>query len=190
MSPPGYGGSNKDASEEVSGELVVTGGDATEILETAEHAFDQVTVSIGVGVMGDERLSTPDRGDDSLDPLVREKVAQSVRVVSLIGDELQNRSGGLDEGGSHHDVMCVTGAQKQDPRMSVRIGQRVDLGRAPAARAADRFAVRPPFPPPADRWALMIELSIATVPVIPVDPVSASNISNQIPWRLHRLNRL
>jgi len=74
--------------------------------------------------------------------------------------------------------------------MSVRIGRRVDLGRAPAARAADRFAVRPPFPPPADRWALMIELSIATVPVIPVDPVSASNISNQIPWRLHRLNRL
>jgi hypothetical protein len=36
----------------------------------------------------------------------------------------------------------------------------------------------------------MYELSMATVPMIPVDPVSASNISYQIPCRLHRLNRL
>jgi hypothetical protein len=86
--------------------------------------------------------------------------------------------------------MGVARAQKKDAGTSVCIGQRVDLGRAPATRAADRLAVRPPFPPPADLWALMVELSIATVPVIPLDPVSASNISNQIPCRLHRLNRL
>jgi hypothetical protein len=36
----------------------------------------------------------------------------------------------------------------------------------------------------------MCELSMATVPTMPVEPVSASNISNQIPCRLHRLNRL
>jgi hypothetical protein len=58
------------------------------------------------------------------------------------------------------------------------VGQRVDLGRASAARAADGFAVRPLFPPAAERCALIVELSIETVPMIPVDPVSASNISN------------
>jgi len=37
---------------------------------------------------------------------------------------------------------------------------------------------------------LIVELSIATVPTIPVDPLSASNISNHTPCRLHRLKRL
>jgi hypothetical protein len=52
----------------------------------------------------------------------------------------------------------------------------MDLGRASAARAADRLAVRPPFPPLAERWALMVELSIATAPVIPLDPVSLEHL--------------
>ena len=86
--------------------------------------------------------------------------------------------------------MGIAGAQKQDPRAPVCIGQRVDFGRAPAARAADRLAIGPPFPPPAERWALMVELSIATVPNSPLDPVIASKISNQIPCRLQRLKRL
>jgi hypothetical protein len=140
--------------------------------------------------MRDERLSTADRRDDSLDPFSREQSAQMVCVIGFVGDEPQNGSYGFDEVRSHHDVMCVPRAQKKNAGTSVCIGQRVDLGRAPAAGAADRFAIRPPFPPPADRWALIVELSIATVPVTPLDPVSASNISNQIPCLLHRLNRL
>jgi hypothetical protein len=84
----------------------------------------------------------------------------------------------------------IAGAQEEKARPSLGIGQGVDLGRAATARAADGFAVRPPFPPAAERWALMVELSIATVPMIPVDPVSASNISNHMPCRLHRLKRL
>ena len=36
----------------------------------------------------------------------------------------------------------------------------------------------------------MWELSIATVPMMPVEPVKASNISNQMPCRLQRLKRL
>jgi hypothetical protein len=84
----------------------------------------------------------------------------------------------------------VAGAEQKNAKPSRSIGQRVDLCRASAARAADGFAVRPPFPPPAERWALIVELSIATVPMIPLDPVSVSNISNHIPCRLHRLKRL
>jgi hypothetical protein len=85
--------------------------------------------------------------------------------------------------------VSIAGAKKENARSPISVGQRMDLGRAPASRAADGFAIRPPFPLPAERWALMIELSIATVPVIPVDPVSTSKISNQIPCRLHRLKR-
>jgi len=57
----------------------------------------------------------------------------------------------------------------------------MDFGRASAARAADGFLEDPPFPPAAERCALMWELSMATLAMMPVEPVKASNISNQSP---------
>jgi hypothetical protein len=73
-------------------------------------------------------------------------------------------------------VVGVAGAEQKNARPSRGIGQRVDPCRASAARAADGFAERPLVPPPAERWALIVELSITTVPMIPC--------------RLHRLKRL
>jgi len=52
----------------------------------------------------------------------------------------------------------------------------MDFRRAAAARAANGLPEGPPFPPAAERCALMWELSIATVPMMPVEPVKASNI--------------
>ena len=70
------------------------------------------------------------------------------------------------------------------------VGQGVDFRRPPTTRAADGLAEDPPFPPAAERCTLMCVLSIATVPMMPVEPVKASNISNQMPCRLQRLKRL
>ena len=70
------------------------------------------------------------------------------------------------------------------------VAQRVKLARLAAARVAERLEIGPPFPPPAERCALMWELSMATLPMMPVEPVKASNISNQMPCRLQRLKRL
>jgi hypothetical protein len=66
----------------------------------------------------------------------------------------------------------------------------VELARLPAARVAEGLDEGPPFPPAAERCALMCVLSIAASPWIGLCPVSASNIASQIPWRLQRLNRL
>jgi len=66
----------------------------------------------------------------------------------------------------------------------------MELAGSPAARGADRLDEGPPFAPPAERRALIWVASIATLPQIPQWPVSASNISNQMPCRLHRLKRL
>jgi hypothetical protein len=66
----------------------------------------------------------------------------------------------------------------------------MDLGGAPAPRVADRLGEGPPFAPAAERCALMWVLSIDTVAVMPVEPVSASNMANQMPCRLQRLKRL
>jgi hypothetical protein len=57
----------------------------------------------------------------------------------------------------------------------------MDLGGAPAPRVADGLSVGPPFAPAAERCALMWVLSIDTVAVIPVEPVRASNMANQMP---------
>src|SRR4051794_10548169 len=66
----------------------------------------------------------------------------------------------------------------------------MDLGGAPASRVADGLDERPFCAPAAERWALMWVLSIDTVAVIPVEPVRASNMANQMPCRLQRLKRL
>ena len=39
--PPGQNSGESDHGEEVSGQLVVSGGDPSEVLEAPEHAFDQ-----------------------------------------------------------------------------------------------------------------------------------------------------
>jgi len=82
--------------------------------------------------------------------------------------------------------MGIAGAQEQNQRPPPGAAQGMELGRPPAARAADGLFERPPFPPAAERCTLIVELSIATVAVIPLDPVNRSNISNQMPCRLHR----
>ena len=51
--PPKDDGCDFDGGEEVSGELVVAGGDASEVLEGAEGAFDPVALAIGLAVVGD-----------------------------------------------------------------------------------------------------------------------------------------
>jgi hypothetical protein len=75
-------------------------------------------------------------------------------------------------------------------RPALLVGQAVELAGPSAARGADRLDEGPPFAPPAERCALMWVASIATLPHTPQWPVSASNISNQMPCRLHRLKRL
>jgi len=87
-----------------------------------------------------------------------------VGVVSAICDEPSDRPGQVEQGSGDGDVVDVAGRQQQDAGASLLIGQRVELARAAAARVADGLEERPPFPPAAERCALMWVLSIAAVP--------------------------
>ena len=82
------------------------------------------------------------------------------------------------------------GREQQNPWPTGIVAQRMERGCPAAARAADRLREGPPFPPPAERCALMWELSIAAVPMTPVLPVTAANIASQMPCWLQRLKRL
>ena len=78
-----------------------------------------------------------------------------VGIVSAVCDEPADRSGKIEKGGSDSDVVDVAGGQQQDARASLLVGQRVELARPAAARVADGLEERPPFPPAAERCALM-----------------------------------
>src|SRR5258708_1919494 len=60
LGPPSDSGGKGDAGEEVSGELVVSRGDAAEVLEAAEHALDEIALPIKDGVVRDQRLASGD----------------------------------------------------------------------------------------------------------------------------------
>lgn len=50
-------GSPYDDCGDCDGELVVASGDASPVLEAAEGPFDQISVAIGRGIVGDGRLA-------------------------------------------------------------------------------------------------------------------------------------
>ena len=120
-----------------------------------------------------------------------EPLAKPSRIVGPVrdqptwcGNERQQVKGTVE-------VMGIARRQRKGNGPASRIGQGVDLGRAPAARAANGLREGPPFAPAAERCALMWVLSTAAEPIqLPVEPVSAKNISRQIPCRLQRLKRL
>src|SRR5712671_7929887 len=60
LGPPSDSGGKGDAGEEVSGELVVSRGDAAEVLEAAEHALDEIALPIKDEVVRDQRLASGD----------------------------------------------------------------------------------------------------------------------------------
>lgn len=51
IKPPGCCGGEKDASEEVPGEFIVAGRDATEVFEPCEHALDEVALAVSLAIV-------------------------------------------------------------------------------------------------------------------------------------------
>jgi hypothetical protein len=170
----------------VAGELVVAGGDASEVLEPAEHALDAIALAVEGAVVRDGRGAAAGRWDDGAGAALGQPAAQGVGVIGTIGQEMAERAGRRDQGHSHGAVIDVAGAEPQDPRPAGIVGQGVDFGGAAAAGAADRLGEVPPFAPAAERCALMWVASIAPPPQTPLIPVSAWKTSNQTPCRLQR----
>ena len=87
--------------EEVSGELVVSGGDATPVLEAAPEALDEVSGAVGVAVIGDRRVAAAGRRDDDFGALCLDGGADGVAVIASVGDEpVEAASGRLDQTGA------------------------------------------------------------------------------------------
>ena len=74
-----------------------------------------------------------------------------VGVVGLVGNELSDRAGTLDQLRGDRDVVGIARGQDQDAGSSLLIGEGVELAGAAAAGLAEGLLERPPFPPAAER---------------------------------------
>jgi len=139
----------------VPGELIVTGGDAAEVLEAAEHRFDAPTLLVTLLIVTDRPLTVPASGYHRDRVLAPQGGSDAIGVIAPVGDEPLHACGMPDQLIGRLHVGGVAGRQDQAERPAENIDERVDLGRPAATRDANCVGFRPPFPPPAQRWALM-----------------------------------
>src|SRR5215208_8174975 len=177
-------------AERVFGESIVSGRDAPEVLQAAEHAFDEIASAVGLSIERAGLLAACARGDHRLGPSNCEQRPEGVGIVGLVSQQPERRLDGGEDRRCDGDVGRVAGRQDEGDRTAASISQRVDLRRAAAARAADRLRCFPLLPPPADRCALMWVASMANSSGMAPAWATCSNTERQTPCRTHLLYRL
>jgi hypothetical protein len=93
--------------------------------------------------------------DHGLDTACGQFVAQAPGIVSSIGQQTAWIADHADQTACADQVVGVARGNQEGERTADVVGQRVDFGGLPAARAADCIVEGPPFAPAAERWALM-----------------------------------
>ena len=157
--PLGDGGDESECGEIVSGEAVVPCCKASPVLETAEEALDKVATSIDSAIERVRNCSRCGRWNDSLDATDFEPIAQTICIISFIGNQAVGPSDGGQQRHGHADVGNVAWRQREGDRSAAIIGQTMDLRGAASARAPNRLRPFPPFAPAAERCAFTCELS-------------------------------
>ncbi len=140
-----------NSGQEIPSELIISGGNAPEVLEPAEAALDDISTFLGtfVEAMYDDTVGFI--GDYGLGAATNDFGAKAVAIIALVGDERTHRCGERQDIGRSSDIGILAWGQMKDDRPAERIAQRMDFCRAATARAADRLIVLPPFPPEAQR---------------------------------------
>ena len=140
-----------NSSQEIAGELVVSGGDAAEVLEPTKAAFDDVSALIGTLVEGMDDDAVGFVGNDGLGAATYDFAAKVVAVIPFVAQERAHGRRERENIWRRRDIGILAWCQMQDDRPAERIAQRMDFCRAAASRAADCLIVLPPFPPEAHR---------------------------------------
>ena len=144
-----------DESEEAFGGLVVAGGDAAEVLDPAEGILDEVAPAVALLIIVDGALAIAPAGDDRTGAILAQGLAQAVGIVAFVAKQVAHSACTFEQRRCGLHVADIAGGQHQRVGPAQHVGQGVDLGCPAAARTADRLRLAPPFPPNAERWALM-----------------------------------
>ena len=140
-----------NSGQEIAGELVISCGDAAEVLEPAKAAFDDISAFVGALVEAVDDDTVGFIGNDGLGAVTSNFGAKVVTVVPFVCEKRAHGWCERQNIGRSSDVGILTWGQMQDDRSAERIAQRMDFCGTASPRAADCLIVLPPFPPEAHR---------------------------------------
>ena len=178
-----------DHGKEVFGELVVAGCDAAEVLEFAEEALDQIALAVEHLAEAGFPFAVGLRRDVGHRALRLDQIADSIGVISLVGQNDGAWIKAIEQAERSGSVMRLPRCQAEPDRETFGIDDRVDLGREAAPGATETMISIPLFAVAACWCARMEVLSI-----IWISPsyaaVIASISRSQTPALRHRMKRL
>ena len=140
-----------NSGQEIPGELVISRGDAPEVLEPAKAAFDDISAFVGAFVEAMDDNTVRFIGDYGLGAATNDFTAKVVAIIPFVSEECAHGRRERQNIGRRRDIGILAWGQMQHDRPAERIAQRMDFCRAASARAADGLIVLPPFPPEAHR---------------------------------------
>lgn len=122
------------------GEFVVSRGDAPEMLETGEEAFDQISIAIEMPVEGARRKPIGSGRNHRFGASRFDPGHEVIGVVPLVGhDRLTGQI--LDQCRGVVDIGDLSGRENHPQRIAQRVDGYMQFGQ-PAARTADLLTPR------------------------------------------------
>ncbi len=160
MPEPEPCGGESDGGEEVSRELVVAGGDAAEVLELVEEAFDEVALTVDGFVDRALDLAGAVRRDVGVSAEALDVGHDGFAVVATVTDDIAARHGTVQQFRHRPHIMGLSGGEGELTGQTASAHHGVDLGGQSSTRTANGVIRAPFFPPAACWWARTIEESI------------------------------
>ena len=175
-----------DCCEEVRCVSVVARGDAPEVLQSAEHAFDGVAVAIEEGREAVLPFAIGLGRNVRHDAAVLDLPTDGVAVVTFVA--MQDVASGKPRKkcGAGRAIGDVAAGEQEGDRATLSIGQRMDFRGASATRTPDGVIFLPPLPPLAERCAFTAEESMRTSAGGPPACANAWKRSTQTPFAAQR----
>lgn len=173
------------------GASVVAHGDSPPVLQSAEHALDEVALLVAHGVVVDRPFAVLSSRDAGFDAKVGERFTEPVAVVAAVSDQDVGLGQCREHGCGAAIVADLAFGQKQDQRFALAVTNGVQLG-VQATLGTSDTAGNSPFLSrlAAVRCAFRWVASIITVSVASLSPARVAKISLNTPIRLQRMKRL
>ena len=122
-----------NGGEKVAGELVISGGDAPEILEPAEAALDDVAPFVGALAEAVEGYSVGLVRNDGASAAAFDVSAEVVAIIALVADECVHGRREFQKRWRGGDIGVLAGSEMKCARSAIGVAQRVNFRGASAA---------------------------------------------------------
>jgi hypothetical protein len=126
-SGPDSNGREGDGSEEVAGELVEAGRNASEVLELVEEAFNEVSLPVDFRIDGSLNPPVALGWDVSPDAVDLGQIDKSPSVITTIGDQVAGLGEACDQTDRGLFIGGLAWCQRQADGQAITIDDSIDL---------------------------------------------------------------